>query len=235
MSQSYVISDLHYFSQRSVLPTYWSSICKALEQSKHFVLNGDIFDFRWSTVGDFAETARKAKTWLSNLMQQAPQCEFHYILGNHDSLPLFVETLSELAEETPNLSVHKTCFRLGNNIFLHGDIYGNNMNAADLIAYRENFHRAASKPRGSAANALYSLFVATQLHHLPRMLIPRDVICRRILEFLGNTVPEYLNEPTHIYFGHTHNPFEAYHYRDHYFYNTGSTIKYMKFNMLSFA
>ena len=102
-----------------------------------FVLNGDTFDFRWSCHGSTVETARKAIGWLEKLTARAPDCFFHFVLGNHDHVGVFIDELHEFAERTPNLAWHPYYVKVGDTLFLHCDVANRRMTAADLERYRE--------------------------------------------------------------------------------------------------
>ena len=89
MESGYVISDLHLFTERSVAPVYQDAINKAASGAEFFVLNGDVFDFRWTTLDSAEKTAHVAVEWIETLARSSPNCRFFYIMGNHDGLEFF--------------------------------------------------------------------------------------------------------------------------------------------------
>ncbi len=76
-----VVSDLHLFARRSDATRCLASIEEDLDQAKVLVLNGDTFDFRWSTMGHYDDTLKSAIAWLENLARKRPHQEIHLILG----------------------------------------------------------------------------------------------------------------------------------------------------------
>jgi hypothetical protein len=58
-----VVSDLHLFARRSRGMTCFESLRGELESVDVLVLNGDIFDFRWSVLPDHQAT----QAWLSDI------------------------------------------------------------------------------------------------------------------------------------------------------------------------
>jgi UDP-2,3-diacylglucosamine hydrolase len=56
MPRGLVISDLHLFSPRSKAVELLVGIQEKLASADVLVLNGDIFDFRWSTLPDTQAT-----------------------------------------------------------------------------------------------------------------------------------------------------------------------------------
>ena len=50
-SSGYVVSDLHLLTRRTAAGSHRSRLTTAAAAADYFVLNGDIFDFRWSTLG----------------------------------------------------------------------------------------------------------------------------------------------------------------------------------------
>ncbi len=84
MASGHVISDLHLFAHRSVADSYMRDIRRAAAESDFFVLNGDIFDFRWSTLPTADDSLDAAVAWLRALVTEHPHCRFFYTVGNHD-------------------------------------------------------------------------------------------------------------------------------------------------------
>jgi len=82
------------------------SVCATIDWDRYrddtlavdtFVLGGDIFDFVWTTRDSIAESVDEAADWLQSLVEHAPNCQFHFLLGNHDCYEPFVKRLAELA------------------------------------------------------------------------------------------------------------------------------------------
>jgi len=96
-------SDLHLFCRRSQGEAHIDTIFDAARNADSFVLNGDIFDFRWSVFPTRSETIDRALAWLDELTTVNPDCQFHYVLGNHDTVHEFVDALDAFAKDTSNL------------------------------------------------------------------------------------------------------------------------------------
>src|SRR5687767_4849930 len=115
--KTYFVSDLHLFSRRSEGLLYSGAMQAAAARAGTFILGGDIFDFRWSTFGPAEATTRQAIRWLDELVGSHPQCDFHFVLGNHDCNGRFVAALAQYAGERPNLIVHPYVLQLGTSVF----------------------------------------------------------------------------------------------------------------------
>src|SRR5437899_488420 len=83
---TYFVSDLHLCSRRSRAELHMPAIHAAAGRANSFILGGDIFDFRWSTLPSADETVRHALRWLDDLVASHPLCDFQFIQGNHDAL-----------------------------------------------------------------------------------------------------------------------------------------------------
>ncbi|MHC4202208.1 MAG: metallophosphoesterase, partial [Planctomycetota bacterium] len=118
----HVISDLHMFAPWSVADRHMDEFHAAAARSDFIVLNGDIFDFRWAALPTVADAVAAAVEWLRAFVAGHPGCRFFYVLGNHDGHPLFAERLAALAEGEGNLEWHASHLRLGDNLFVHGDL-----------------------------------------------------------------------------------------------------------------
>ena len=90
------VSDLHLFARRSAGEEYLHSLRSQLASTDVLVLNGDIFDFRWSTLPSVEATAARALEWLEALHAAYPSCTIHYVLGNHDCPTFFRARLDRL-------------------------------------------------------------------------------------------------------------------------------------------
>jgi UDP-2,3-diacylglucosamine hydrolase len=102
-----VLSDLHLFARRLVGQDCINSLRAELAAAGVLVLNGDIFDFRWSSVRNFEASVAAALDWLRDLPNDFPRCQIHYVLGIHDRLTRFRERLPALAASLPRLHWHE--------------------------------------------------------------------------------------------------------------------------------
>jgi len=230
----YVVSDLHMFSnsKRSKWADHLDDIYRAAEEADVFILNGDTFDFRWTTLGSTSETVDAAIAWLRDLVGKFPRCHFHFIVGNHDNLQIFVEALSELAAVTENLSWHPYYLKIGASVFLHGDVSDRKMDAEDLEQSRDEW-RYDEKTWHPALHYLYDWALHIGLHRGAQAVrYPKKLVARRVITYLENVGLGALNGTRHVYFGHTHDAMSNYRYRGLTFHNAGSPMKGLEFNIL---
>jgi len=231
MPKAYFVSDLHLFANRSEAARYREAMDAAAAGAAAFVLGGDIFDFRWSTLATIEQTVDAAIWWLEKLLADAPACQFHYLLGNHDYHRQFIDRLDHLARSTGNLAWHRYYLRLGNNVFLHGDVADRPASAARLSRRRSRWLH--QKKRGSLRSRFYDAAIRARLHKpLPYVMHPRWLVARRILAYLEDVGQGPDSGVRHVFFGHTHCVVSNYPYGGLMFHNSGSAIKGLEFRIL---
>jgi len=221
MLHGYVISDLHLFAERSVARSHSRAMSAAAERADFFVLNGDIFDFRWTTLPGVEETILAAVDWLGDLSQRFPRCRFFYVMGNHDGFRQFVEHLEERLGQAPNLQWRLSHLRLGSALFLHGDLP---LRRRRTRAFDRSLARTPRK-KGRTSNRAFRLADAAGLsRHAARIHRPRRC-AKRILRALHHDQTGLADGVTDVYFGHTHGPFADYRYAGLTFHNTGAAVR----------
>ncbi|MCB0353837.1 MAG: metallophosphoesterase [Bdellovibrionales bacterium] len=232
-SRGVVISDLHYFSTRSNAEKRLDEVHEAIQNADICVLNGDIFDFRWTRLPSIHDTILAAVEWLQELMRRNPACTYHYVLGNHDSLPAFVDHFPKIVQEFENFSWQSRELRIGTNLFLHGDIIHSGMdNLESLDLYRKRFDH--DDLQHGALHHLYSGLVLFRLHKVAYVLNRPNRACEKVLSYYRTHSPELLEGVTDIFFGHTHAPFSNYRHQGILFHNTGSMIRGLRHAILVF-
>lgn len=217
-----VISDLHLLSNRSTFDRHAEVVDRAIRESRMLVLNGDIFDFRWSRLGSTSESIRTAIEMLSRALAMNPDCKVHYVLGNHDRHPEFVAELRRAALGNPNLEVHSSHVRIGSNLFLHGDLPEGRTSGSH------------TEPASAVRHVLYDIATALGAQKLAYLTTSRDEMAEKILRYLQSTDPASLDGIENIYYGHTHVAFENHEYRGMRFHNTGAAVKGMEMSVLEF-
>lgn len=236
MDQSFFISDLHLFSRRSSAPTWENSLRRAVQQAHTFVLGGDIFDFRWSLHQSLGHAIEDSIVWLNRLLSLNPSCTFHYILGNHDCHPEFVEALSELARSTRRLNWHRHLLRIGNCVFLHGDIVDAKVRPGqnfDSILDAKRLAGELREPPTAFSHVLYDAAVSARVHRLVVQLAkPNELVLRRLTRYLESHRLGQNSGVERVYFGHTHRRLNAVVHAGMKFYNPGATIKGLPFNVI---
>lgn len=227
------LSDLHLFSRRSIGQRLWDQNRISISAAKSIVLGGDIFDVRWSQFGSLDDTLNAASDWLEKAIALNPGASWVYLLGNHDCHPRMQSLLSSLSSRYANFAWSPHVWRIGSNVFLHGDVLDGMRHVGGLDRYREQFHEDTSK--GSFSNLMYSAVLRTRLHGVvPRVLHARRPTCQRLLEYLGSYDPDLLLGTRNIFFGHTHVPMAGYRFDRFQFHNTGSGIRYLSLAPASF-
>ena len=226
------VSDLHLFSGRSLAPRHEAALHAAAARSRVFVLGGDIFDFRWSTLGAPEVTVPQAIRWLDELVASHPRCDFHFVLGNHDCNRRFVAALETYSITRPNLLAHPYYFRLGTSIFLHGDAADRpRMDALALSRRRQ--HWARDEHRGKIRHALYDLAVQAHLHRVvSRVAHPKRRVASRIASYLSRIGHGLETGVRDVYFGHTHEALANYRHAGLVFHNGGAPLPGLDFRII---
>ena len=232
MGKCYFVSDLHLFASRSKAIKYLSDMVVAAAEAENFVLGGDIFDFRWARTKNPKQTVDNAVAWLRNLVRPCPKCRFYFVLGNHDYHQALIDRLANLAKEMPNFSWRRYYVRLGNSIFLHGDVADReDYNADSLAAAREEWLYA--RRRGPFLSRLYDVVVLTRLHKpFPHLVYSKRIVARRIHSYLEQVGQGPASGVRNVYFGHTHKHMTDYAYAGLVFHSGGAPIKGMRFRIL---
>jgi len=228
-----VLSDLHLFAARS---QGWSLLEKLHDEFPNLdllVLNGDIFDFRWSTLPTQEETMKAGIAWLNKLVTRNPRCRIHYLLGNHDCLDAFQRQLKQFSVRHRRFQCHEYFLCLGNAVFLHGDCVNRRMNPGELSQYRAQWKKGDHFGPGLAL--LYKwvdrLGITRMIHH---SVFCRSEVAARIAFYLDRAKPGWRKEIRHCYFGHTHLPFTGFEHEGIIFHNTGSACGNLGFLPISF-
>ncbi len=231
MQSVYTVSDLHLFSRRSRAEAQMDTIYRALEDADVFVLNGDIFDFRWSTAGGHEATCQKALAWLADILERAPKCQFHYVLGNHDNVAFFVDKLDAFAQSKTNLSWHLFHIRIGAALFLHGDVANRKMTADELAASRGKWEN--DDPKVDTLGRIYEGISRTGMVKAVYLLtFPERTVLRRLNHYLQDIGEGPHSGVRRVYFGHTHLAMDNVEYNGMTFHNGGAPMPGLAFRVL---
>jgi UDP-2,3-diacylglucosamine hydrolase len=230
-SRACVVSDLHMFCARSEWDQYYDALHRASLDVDHFIFNGDTFDFRWTTLDTVEDTVEEALAWLKKFADNCPDCQVHFILGNHDYHHTFVDGLRELTAATPNLSWYPYYLKLGRTVFLHGDVAEYKMDSTELARKRSRWLH--DKKKGKTLNKVHNAAFRLRIHRaLHKVAFPKRIVARRILSYLedlGHTNGDSFDE---VFFGHTHLPVDGYRYKDVAFHNGGAPLRGLKFRLI---
>jgi UDP-2,3-diacylglucosamine hydrolase len=225
---AHVVSDLHLLSRRSRFGEFENEMLCAARASDLLILNGDVFDFKWSTHGSLDASIPLAISWLEALMAAAPDCRVAYVLGNHDAVAPFATELEILAERQPLFQWHPTHLQFDTALFHHGDL----LLHSDPIRHWQRTLDDAVAVKGEFRNVVYDATIKTRLHRAPELLNRPGRVARRVVTALrASTDPRHATV-TDLYVGHTHLPFAVVEVDGIRVHNTGSAIKHLQFNML---
>lgn len=213
----YVLSDLHLFAERSNAEVYAEQIVEISHQAKFIVLNGDIFDFKWSRYPTTADTIKGALDWLDQLVSRNAGCDIHYIMGNHDGLISFAQALENF--QRPNFFWSPTHVKIGSSLFLHGDL---------PLSGKNPFVRRLIEDEVVPSDQLHKLYahaVRFRLHRVADLLNHKVKSVRMLYQTLQKYPSPELEGVKDIYFGHTHVCFEGFRFQGYTFHNTGGAIR----------
>ncbi|MCC6509530.1 MAG: metallophosphoesterase family protein, partial [Pirellulaceae bacterium] len=232
MATACFVSDLHLLSPRSLAGRWMPAIDAACSDSRLIVLGGDIFDFRWATLGGHLATLAAVRSWLLELLVRHPQSQIVYILGNHDSHPDLQQLLDDLASSYPQLLWRAESYQVADCLFCHGDILDAG-SQAKLKPYRAKFQHERQASR--TAHGLYNAAVAMRLHRtIPQLFHRPRATCTRLCELLA--INALATEPPvrRVFFGHTHVPVYELPIGQIHYYNPGAALRHMNFAPITF-
>jgi len=220
IAKGHTVSDLHLLTSRSSAHRLLPRMHCAAADAGLFVLNGDIFDFRWSVFHRLSPSLEYAEDWISDFVSRHPQCQFVFITGNHDSIPAYKDLLTELSQRYPNMAWEPHYLKLGRKVFLHGDVRESHT-AEELAAYRARWHKP---PQKRWAHVAYFLFTWSRIPRLLHELVPTQRLATGVTKYLQAELGPAFDEITDVYCGHTHRPVTDYRWGGLRFHNTGATI-----------
>ncbi len=228
----FFISDLHLLANRSKAHRYLEMIKESAAQANYFILGGDIFDFRWARTRNHAHSVDLAVRWLRELIDPCPNCQFHFVLGNHDFDRGFIDRLVQLESDRKNFYYHRYYARIGSAVFLHGDVADREMHDPYSLAAARDYW-LTTKRRGKFFSRLYDVVVATRIHKpIPHLVYAKRVVARRIYAYLLQIEQGPESGVKNVYFGHTHRQMLGYPYAGLIFHNGGAPIKGLKFHII---
>jgi UDP-2,3-diacylglucosamine pyrophosphatase LpxH len=228
LALGYVVSDLHIFAKWSSAESYMGDIRSAAADADFFVFNGDIFDFKWSTLGSSAKTTTAAIDWLHKLCSDFPQCHFFYVLGNHDCHVSLRDRLTTLTNDVGNFSWNGSHFRIGTSLFMHGDLI---FTTKGLSPFARNKFRTG-QPRHSLLGSGYHVAIGMGAHNVASRMFAKEKCAKQLLKVLRQREYSEMDGVEDIYIGHTHTSFSDFKYRGLTFHNSGSAVHDLHCNML---
>ncbi len=222
------LSDLHLFSSRSDAHDQVEALRSMREECQCIVLGGDIFDLRWSQQGGLQPTIKAAEDWLSRLLDQTGKSRVIYLAGNHDCHPSFAEAMREMAAERERFTWFEHALRIGDSLFLHGDLLHAKPTPEGLLEYRKKHHHEDSPHQ--LLNKAYDLAVQLRLHKaVARLGNSPKATCFRLQNSLQEFDQNAGAPPVErIFFGHTHVNIPGLELGQQTFFNPGAMLKHTK-------
>ncbi len=228
IEHGYVVSDLHMCTKWTSVEEYMCDIRKAAANADFFVFNGDIFDFRWSTLGSAAATAKFAIKWFSDICDDFPNCTFIYILGNHDAHKNILKPIAQFAKKQDNFIWHSSFIKIGSSLFMHGDLIFSMRNKSPFERKKYK-HR---NPVRSIIQKTYHRVIKMGAHRLISKVHAKERCAKYVMQVLEKDHSHQLKDITDIYIGHTHVGFSDYNYNNYTFHNSGSAIHDLQCNLM---
>ncbi len=214
------LSDLHLFRERSRGEEALHQVRDVIRNADFIVLNGDIFDFRWSCFPTIAATEDAAVQWLRKFVEDLFPVTVFYILGNHDCHRGFRQRLAN----EPNLFNHGRWFsaflRVGSALFLHGDL--------PLFRPLKNCLQRSESKHPRQAGALMRLWNTGVIYplfgRLAPLVFPMKWSSRQVVRSVLRHGERFRHHVKDICFGHIHYPFTDVPVRRVRTHNTGSPL-----------
>ncbi len=223
------ISDLHLFSNRCNASEHHDLIERSIQQSDLCVWGGDLFDFRWSRLGNESQSVSRAIDWLDQWYSQFPTTDFVFLDGNHDAHLAFSRELTRWSAERPRFQCGLDCMRVNDTLLLHGDVIEGRGCADAFADYRGRWQD--KKVAGRMANHMYDVAVAARVHRAAAIAAHRRrSTCIRLVHWMHQQPPESTAGIRRIVFGHTHRRINGYRVSGIEFYNGGAAIRHVPFS-----
>ncbi len=242
-----VLSDLHRGAAISAMPQYEAELRKTMATYDHVVLNGDIFELFYIDKRYYDENAdgKKATTrivrhaitssinFLDDFLDHNPQTTLHFVLGNHENIKKFRHQLNRLQREHPNFEWSPEAIKLGDALFIHGDLPMSKATNAIRPKYElkhatkecgwADWLAAADVPGQAVVNylrapmrAIAKVHAWLEVHDGTETVFFRENRKKKPLEMDGIR---------HVFFGHTHVKFHNLEYGGRLYHNTGALTK----------
>ncbi len=222
------VSDLHLFSGRSNFERHQTAIEESVERSEMCVWGGDLFDFRWTRLGDEATTLSQAIGWLDGWLQQYPEKQFVFLSGNHDAHRSLAKAVTELAKSRSNFISDLDVIRIHDTLLLHGDLIEGVGTRESLAAYRLSWEQ---KPVATPIQSrVYDAAVAVRLHKAAASAAHRHRgTCRKLWRCVSRELGDDVHGIRRVVFGHTHRQIRGLRVDNVEFFNGGATVRHVPF------
>lgn len=246
------LSDGHFGSRNSDITAYQDNLRETMGRYTHVVLNGDMFELMFlpglarglapkERRAVLKTAIRQAVEWLDATLQEYPQTQFHFVLGNHENIRKFRHKLDALQEKHAHFEWDPEAIRIGDAVAIHGDLLTRQQSDRTRPIYRardvdsqhgwvEKIVKIGDKPLQMLSNFWNCPQVLAEMI-VPPQLDKWDEITRQNLRHKmsyrheGERKPFSLDGVKHIFLGHTHYPFDNHRYDGLTYHNSGSFIR----------
>jgi len=234
MLKGTTFSDLHLLAQRQP-DNHWEEWMQLWRNDYDLcILNGDVFDFRWSKEKDRIQSLRQADHWLRQLITPKQRATFVVLQGNHDSCPHYQMILKKLASEFEHFHWQEHWWVLGDKIFLHGDAPDLSGDIDALQQYRAHHLGLSLKTPNPFRHWLYKNVTRIGLTGSVTRMLPWKQQCERTDIFLKNQLGKRFDTITDVYLGHTHVHYTDYEFAGRRYHNCGAPFRGAKFHPSAF-
>ncbi|MGB7327044.1 MAG: metallophosphoesterase [Rubripirellula sp.] len=222
------VSDLHWLSARSNYESHEESIRDAVRRSDLCIWGGDLFDFRWSQRSDDASAVAASLQWLDGWYGDFPETRFVFLNGNHDAHESFQTALVDWAATRDRFDLGGECLRIGDTIWLHGDVIEGDGSADAFARYRYQWKNKSTS--GRLASLAYDVAVNARVHKAAAFAAHRRKnTCTRLIRWLHQQPTHQTDGVRRVVFGHTHRRINGFRIGSHEFFNGGAAIRHVPF------
>jgi len=227
-------SDLHLLAERQP-DRHWDKWMHRWRTEYDLcILNGDIFDFRWSRDRDRVRSLQKAETWLKRLLEPHERAHIVVLQGNHDSCPHYQLLLKKLRAEYPHFHWQEHWWVMGDKVFLHGDVPDISGEMEALQAYRSHHIGLGMKTPHPIRHWFYKSMTRAGITGSITRMLPWKNQCKRTDVFLKTQLGHRYDTITDVYLGHTHVHYADYEHAGTRFHNCGAPFKGARFQPSDF-
>ncbi len=234
MLKGTTFSDLHLLAERQS-KTHWEKwMHKWRSEYDLCILNGDIFDFRWSRERDRNRSLQQAEEWLRQLLDPKIRASFVVLQGNHDSCPHYQMLLKKLETEFSHFHWQEHWWVMDDMVFLHGDVPDISGEMETLQAYRAHHLGLGMKHPHPIRHWFYKNATRIGVTGSITRMLPWKNQCKRTDVFLKNQLGHRYDTISDVYLGHTHVHYADYNHEGRRFHNCGAPFRGARFRPSEF-
>jgi UDP-2,3-diacylglucosamine hydrolase len=215
-----VVSDFHLFRRETSPEARLADIIARVQGKDFLVLNGDMFDFRWTGLPTVAETEDAALDWLKQLARCLEKVRILYVFGNNDCHTAYLGRLRRELAEFTLLQCFPAFAQIDDVFFCHGDIPV----FFPFLSPYSRILRRDIKRKSETYQACFETLIQPWLRALTRKIFTPRRSARNIRRAFRNHPVPFSTPIRRVYFGHIHVPFEDLTFGGLRFFNTGAHL-----------